>query len=275
MKSYITYILVLLATFSFGQEEVDKALLKANDFVFEGNNLVDRDFVAAEMEYRKALSKKPSHNYGTYNLANAYYHSENYDEALIRHVEAAKLAITRAEKHRAFHNLGNTLMQKKLCKEAVAAYKDALRNNPNDEETRYNFAIAKECAKQQQKNDDNKDDKDKDKKDNKDDKEDKKEDNKDNKKEEEDKKEDKKDEGDKDKKEGDDKKDKDGKPKDDKNKDKGKPEDKKKPQPQQGKLSPQQIKNLLEAMNNQEKKVQEKMNAKKAKGVQVKTDKDW
>ena len=44
---------------------------------------------------------------------------------------------------------------------------------------------------------------------------------------------------------------------------------------QQGKLSPQQVKNLLEAMNNEEKKVQEKMNASKVKGVQVKTDKDW
>ena len=44
---------------------------------------------------------------------------------------------------------------------------------------------------------------------------------------------------------------------------------------QQGKLSPQQVKNLLEAMNNEEKKVQEKMNATKTKGVKIKTDKDW
>jgi len=40
-------------------------------------------------------------------------------------------------------------------------------------------------------------------------------------------------------------------------------------------MSPQQIKNLLEAMNNQEQKVQEKMNAEKVQGVKVKTDKDW
>ena len=44
---------------------------------------------------------------------------------------------------------------------------------------------------------------------------------------------------------------------------------------QPGQLSPQQIKNLLEAMNNQEQKVQEKMNAEKQKGVKVKTEKDW
>ena len=46
-------------------------------------------------------------------------------------------------------------------------------------------------------------------------------------------------------------------------------------QPQQGQLSPQQIKNLLEAMNNQEQKVQEKINAQKVKGAKVQTDKDW
>ena len=47
------------------------------------------------------------------------------------------------------------------------------------------------------------------------------------------------------------------------------------PQPQQGQLSPEQIKSLLEAMNNEERKVQDKINAEKAKGAKVKTDKDW
>ena len=40
-------------------------------------------------------------------------------------------------------------------------------------------------------------------------------------------------------------------------------------------MSPQQIKNILEAMQNQEQKVQQKINAKKQKGTPVKTDKDW
>ncbi|NNL32894.1 MAG: aerotolerance regulator BatC, partial [Flavobacteriaceae bacterium] len=81
-----------------------------------------------------------------------------------------------------------------------------------------------------------------------------------------------------DQKEGDDKEDDNGKPKDEKdNKEDNKPGDEKKKQqqPQPGKLSPQQVKNLLEAMNNQEKKVQEKINAKKTKGTRVETEKDW
>ena len=45
--------------------------------------------------------------------------------------------------------------------------------------------------------------------------------------------------------------------------------------PKQGQLSPQQVQSLLEAMNNQEKKVQDKVNAKKLKGVPVRGKKDW
>ena len=262
MKQLIVIIVILITTFSFAQEEKDKALQKSNDFVYEGNVLVDEDFVAAEKEYRKAISEKPSSTTGAYNLGNAYYKSGLYGEAIQRHLETANLATTKPEKHQAFHNLGNALMQQKQCKEAVEAFKNALRNEPTDEETRYNLVIAKECAEQQGDGgggDDNKENEDKEEGD--------------------DKKDENKDKGDdkEDNKEGDDKEDKDGKPKDEKgdNKD-GDPKNKKKEQQQQpGKLSPQQVKNLLEAMNNQEKKVQEKINAKKVKGEKVKTEKDW
>jgi Ca-activated chloride channel homolog len=255
MKKAIIYIALVITSVSFAQQK-DKALKKSNDFIFEGNTLVNDDFVAAEKEYRKALSKKPSNIIGAYNLGNAYYETGNFDEALLRHIEAAKLAILKTDKHKAYHNIGNILMQQKQCKEAVEAFKNALRNNPTDEETRYNLVIAKECAEQQQQNEDQNKDKDK---------------------EDEKKKEDKKDEGDKDKKDGDDEKDDNGKPKDEKeNKKDGDPKnEKRQQQPQPGKLSPQQVKNLLEAMNNEEKKVQQKINAKKAKGKKVKTEKDW
>lgn len=258
MKNVLTLILVFTVSVVFAQKN-NKTLQRSNDFIYEGNTLVNDDFVAAEKEYRKALSEKPNNTIGAYNLGHAYYETSNFDEALLRHLEAAKLATTKVGKHKAYHNIGNILMQQKQCKEAVEAFKNALRNDPTDEETRYNFVVAKECAEEQQKNEDK--DKDKDKKDEK-------------KKDDEEKKDDKKDEGDKDKKEGDDKKDDNGEPKD--NKEKGDPKNEKKPQqPQSEKLSPQQVKNLLEAMNNEEKKVQKKINAKKAKGKKVKAEKDW
>ncbi|TBN02437.1 tetratricopeptide repeat protein [Hyunsoonleella flava] len=278
MKKLVVLIISCISLLGFSQEDKARLLAekKANNYVYEANELVNEDFVAAEMEYRKALSKQQDNIAGLYNLGNSYYEKGNFEEALYRHQQTAKLATSKEAKHKAFHNMGNVLMKNKKCKEAVEAYKSALRNNPSDDETRYNLALAKECAKQQE--DENKDDENKDDKDNSDDKkdeekenEDKNKENQDNKENEDkdDKKEDGKDEEDKkDEKKPEDKK-------DDKNKGDKEKEEKKKPQPKPGQLSPQQIKSLLEAMNNQEKKVQEKMNAEKQKGVKVKTEKDW
>ncbi|WP_282041883.1 tetratricopeptide repeat protein [Winogradskyella flava] len=276
MKFYALLILGLIGFLGFSQEQ-DKAQLKAEkkamNLVYKANELLQEDnYIDAEMEYRKAISEAPNKAVGAYNLANSYYKKGNYGEALFRTEEAAKNATTKEEKHRAFHNLGNILMQKEMCKEAVEAFKDALRSNPNDEETRYNFALAKECA-EQQKDGGGEEDKEDENKEEEKDKEDEQ------KKEDENKEDqDKKDEGDKDKKEGDKEEDEKGKPKDDKKDGKGEEDKDKKDQkskPKPGQMSPQQIKNILEAMQNQEQKVQEKINAEKQKGAKVRTEKDW
>ena len=265
----VSFVLfVLLSICGSAQEEEKEAQISlSNNYVFEGNSLVNENFIEAEKKYRLAVSAKQNNAVGSYNLGNAYYKSELYDEAMLRHLEAINNSGLKLEKHKAYHNIGNTLMRQKRCKEAVSAYKNALRNSPSDDESRYNLALAQECAKEQ--GDGKGEDKDRDE--NKDDKENSDE-NKDNEEKNKDKGDDKED-----KKEGDDKEGEDGKPKDDngnqKNKDANK--DKGQPKPQAGKMSPQQVKNLLEAMNNEEKKVQEKMNASKTKGVKIQTEKDW
>lgn len=281
MKTGITFLILCISLLSFSQEE-DKveefAKKQADNHVYQGNNLIQEDdFISAEMSYRKAISEQSNSVAGAYNLANAYIKNGNAEEALFRLEQAVKTSVSKSEKHKAFHNIGNVLMQSEKCKEAVEAYKNALRNNPSDDETRYNLSVAKACAEEQEQQDDqNKDqdnnDENKDDKDKKEDQENKDKDG-DNKEE--------NDEKDKDKdQENKDKKDEDGKPEDDKKEqdkkgDEEKKENPQKPKPQPGQLSPQQIKNLLEAMNNQEQKVQEKMNAEKEKGVKIKTDKDW
>ena len=281
MKNVLTYILLLLSITVVAQDKTEekaalKQKLKAQSFVAEANDLAANDaFVEAEMEYRKALSIKPTQVAGAYNLGHQYIKKGNFEEALYRNQQAAKNATTKEEKHNAFHNMGNILMEEKKCKEAVEAYKSALRSDPSDDETRYNFALAKACAKQQE--DDNPQDDDKDGENNKD-KDDSKDKDKD--KEQEDNKDkdqqDKEDQGDKDKKDGDQDKDEEGDPKDDKESDpKEGDKENQQNQPQPGQMSPQQIKNLLEAMNNQEQKVQEKINAQKVKGAKQQTDKDW
>ncbi|PSG90510.1 tetratricopeptide repeat protein [Aurantibacter aestuarii] len=280
MKDFFLYICIAFSTLSWSQNE-DKTLQKkeekATQLIVSANDKISSNqFIEAEMDYRKAISSKPSSVAGTYNLAHSYYKNENFEEALYRNQQAAKNAVDKDEKHKAFHNIGNILMKEKKCKEAVEAYKNALRNNPKDDETRYNFALAKECAKQQEddkpqeENKDGENNKDKEKNEDKDKKE-----NNEKEKEQDQKDQNQKDKGDENKDQENKDKDDQGKPKDEK-KDAGKgDEDKKQQQPQKGQLSPQQIKNLLEAMNNQEKKVQEKVNAQQAKGVKVQTDKDW
>lgn len=247
---------------------------EANGFLSEANSEISQDnFVGAEVNYRKSIAINPSEEIGKYNLGNAYYNEEKNDEAMRRFTQAAAISESKPEKHKAFHNLGNTFMNAKKYQEAVEAYKSALRSNPTDDETRYNLALAKDMLeKNPPQGGDGEDDKE-DKKENEDEKKDNNEnkdsDGKDKESDDGEKKEDE-DKGDeKDEKKEGDNKEEEGKP--------DEPKDKKEPkqQPVPGQLSPQQIKNLLEAMNNEEKKVQDKINAKKQKGAKVKSNKDW
>ena len=222
-------------------------------FYNKGNKLLDNNFEQAEKNFRIAINDSLSDLKATFNLSNKYYTEGLYDEAISRQIEATKLAKDNSEKHRTFHNLGNSLMKKQLCSEAVLAYKNALRNNPNDDETRYNLALAKKCEEEQQQNND---DKNKDDKKEKDDQQDKDDENNDN-------------------QNKDDQQDNDDENKDDQNKENNKSDKPKDNKNQQSKLSPQQINNLLKAMENAEKKVQAKVNDKKQKGTKVVSEKDW
>jgi len=235
----------------FGQEE------SYNKNLYDGNINYDKDFLLAENSYRKAISINSSNIKAPYNLSNKYYEEGLYDEALIRQAEALKNANSSNEKHRINHNIGNILMKKDLCKEALEAYKNALRNNPNDDETRYNLSLAKLCADEQNKNDEKKDDQ------------------KDDQQKDDQQKDDQKDDQQKDDQKDDQQKDN---KQDQKNDNKNEQNDKKNnPSKDRGsaKLSPEQIKNLLKAMNNEENKVQAKINEKKQKGVKIVTEKDW
>lgn len=261
-----------------------KKVITAQNLTYQGNQSISKDnFVAAESAYRKAIGTNPADATPAFNLGSSFYNNQSYKEALSPLKKAASVAKTQEEKHAVFHNIGNVFMKNKEYEKAVAAYKEALRNNPIDNQTRYNLAIAKEMLKKDQQDKD----KDKEKQEKKEPEDSKDQEKKDNKDKEGDQKKDK--EGNPDKGDGD-QKDKDGEPKDPSEKEEQKKGegDQKKETPQKPKedlsqapperksqLSPQQVENLLEAMQNAEKKSQEKLEAKKVKGVPVKTKKDW
>ena len=259
MKQVIFLMSVLYSLAMFAQEEVkkekDKILPKANEAFAE------KKYTEAEAQYRISNSKGISGAASSYNLGNSIYRQNHFSESKYAYSQAYEKAITKEEKHKTLHNLGNVYMKEKQYSKAVEAYKNALRNNPSDEETRYNYALAKEYLKNnpEDQNQDKKDDKKEDKKD--DQKQDKGEGDKD-------KKDDKKD-GDKDKNKGDKKEDKnEGDEKKDENQGG-------QPKPQPSGISKESVQNLLDAVNNEEKKVQEKVNAQKVKAKPVQTEKDW
>ena len=253
MKKLLLYSLILISFLAKAQDkEKDNHLPKGNE------SFAEKKYADAEAEYRISESKNPKKAIASYNLGNAVYRQNQSGEAKYHYAKALKNAKTRAEKYQAFHNIGNTLMKDKDYAGAAEAYKNALRNNPADEETRYNYALAKKMLKD---NPPKKDGKDKDKKDkNKEKKDDK---SKDKDKEKKDKKDGK--DKDKDKKDGDKNKDN----KDNKDQNQGKP----KPHP--GGISKQRLENLLDAVNNEEKKVQDKVNKQKVQANPKKAQKDW
>ncbi|WP_034920503.1 tetratricopeptide repeat protein [Gillisia sp. CAL575] len=266
-------------------QENDKKLNRETNKILKSaaDELGENDFSSAEASYRKAVSKNETSTPARYNMANMYYGKEKPAQATSRYKQAAKVAETKEDKHDVFHNMGNSYMDQKKYAEAIEAYKNALRNNPADEQTRYNLALAKKMLEKEQQENEDKDDK----KDDQKDKEKEKEDQNKDKKEDDKGEKDKKDQGDNKENEGGDKE-KEPKKEPEKPDDKGEPKDQKEQkdekgeqekeqpqQPQPGQLSPQQIKNLLEAMNNEEKKVQDKINAEKAKGAKTRTAKDW
>ncbi|MDP2525991.1 tetratricopeptide repeat protein [Maribacter dokdonensis] len=286
MNNTSTILVLLLVCFSSFAQEVDekekeKALRLSTNLTWDGNKALSEDnFIAAEVDYRKAISKSPDNSAAPYNLGNAYYNNETYNEAFSRFKEAGETSTSKADKHKAYHNMGNVFMKRKDYAKAVEAYKEALRNDPTDEETRYNLALAKELLKKDQdENKQNQDDKDKDKKDQDENKDQDKKDEGEN----EDKKDqgedgDKGDEGDQDEEKKDDNSEGDGDNKSDQQK---KPEqgdgenEQNQQQPRPNQLSKQQVENLLRAMQNAEKKVQDKIDAKKVKGAKIKNEKDW
>lgn len=248
---------------------------QADNFIYDGNTAFDQaNSAEAERNYRRALSLGKKVNTATYNMATTLQQDSYTQEALRAYETVVKSTDERPKKHRSFHNIGNAMMDAKEYKRAVAAYKDALRNNPNDDETRYNYALAKKMLEDEEEKQDDQDQKDnqddKENKDNKDNQNDSQE-NKDNQDKEGDNNQDKnkdpndKGENDKDKEKGDQEQDKEG----------NQEKDKQPPQAQPMQLSPQQVQNLLEAMGNEEKKVQDKINAKKAKAAGTKSKKDW
>lgn len=126
------------------------------DYIRSGNrHYADSLFEKAEVDYRKALELNPSSTIALYNLGNALMgqiaqNPSKGGEALSQYTTAAKFETDKTRLAQIYHNIGVLMYAAQKYGESVAAYKESLRNNPTDHETRYNLAKAMHMNKQQQ-----------------------------------------------------------------------------------------------------------------------------
>lgn len=262
MKHLIIVILCLVSLSGWAQEE-NQYIRKGNQYYKDGN-LLD-----AEKEYDKALETKSDMIQGVFNKGDVYYQTDSFSKAAEQFELAANMTDDKKVKAGAYHNMGNSLMMKADYEGAVEAYKNALRNDPTDEETRYNLAYAMGKIKQQENENQNQDQKqEKDKGEDKD--KSKQNQNQENNPNQEDKPGQKQEEEQQDPKKGNK-----GNPNDAKKGDE-KGDDDMPVQPREGQLSKEEAMRLLEALQKEEEKVQQKLQKQEQKNAEKRElDKDW
>lgn len=146
----LTVFLLLAAGASAQKEE--------REFIRKGNRLFnDSVFVDAEVNYRKALEANPKSTISMYNLGNTLTQQQKFQDAMEQYVSASQIEKDKKKLAQIYHNMGVIFQADKDYAKAVDAYKMSLRNNPADDETRYNLALAQKMLKDQQQNQQNQD----------------------------------------------------------------------------------------------------------------------
>ena len=158
----ILSLIICPLSFSIASAQTDR------QYVRQGNKqYAAGDFANAEVSYRKAVEKNPRNPQAAYNLGNALMMQKKDSAAIVQFESAAKLETTPLRKYQAYHNMGVICQGHKMYGEAIEAYKQALRLNPNDDETRYNLVLCKHQKQKQDQNQQNQQNQDQQKKDDK------------------------------------------------------------------------------------------------------------
>lgn len=148
MISKKNLMILFLMQIAFGTVYAQKS---ERDYLRKGNKLYrDSTFVDAEVNYRKALEANPSSATSMYNLGNSLLFQNKPKEAIEQYAAVAKIEKDKGKLAMDLHNVGVIWHTQKEYERAIEAYKEALRKNPKDDETRYNLALAQKMLKDQQ-----------------------------------------------------------------------------------------------------------------------------
>lgn len=152
-------IVVILAMNPLAEMQAQTNNQAARTYVRQGNKVFrENNYTEAETAYRKAMGKNKNNAQAIYNLGNSLMAQNKDSLATIQFENAAKLESIPARKAMSYHNIGVICQKHQMFSEAIEAYKNALRMNPKDNQTRYNLELCKRQLKNQ--NQQNKDDKD-------------------------------------------------------------------------------------------------------------------
>lgn len=122
-------------------------------FIRSGNKLYrSQNYAKAEAEYRKAIAQNGQNPQALYNLGCALMMQQKDSAAIVQYENAGKLESSKSRKAKIYHNIGVICQNHQMYGEAIEAYKESLRNNPDDNETRYNLALCKRQQKNQKQN---------------------------------------------------------------------------------------------------------------------------
>lgn len=217
----------------------------------EGNRKYkENKFIDAEVNYRKSLEKNKDSHYGTFNLGDALYKQEKFEEAAEKFKIAATQETDKETRAKAFHNLGNSLLKSQKFPESIEAYKNSLKLNPKDVDTKYNLEYAKMMLQQQQQQQKQNQDKQDQKKDNQDQQQ-------------------KQDQ----QKQDQEKKDQQKQEQQEQEQQKQEEQKQQQAKQQEQKISKEDAERMLEALKNEEKDVQKKL--KKKAPARISIEKDW
>ena len=134
IKHLLLIILLGLSINSFAQTD--------RQFVRDGNRLYHKKaYDKAEIMYRKAISKNPSNSQAVYNLGCALMMQSKDSAAVVQYQNAAKIEKNKLRLASVYHNIGVICQNHRMYDEAIKAYEQSLRNNPKDNETRYNLSL--------------------------------------------------------------------------------------------------------------------------------------
>jgi len=142
MRQLFTILFVLAATAMAAQTD--------RQYIRQGNKLFrEGNYDKAEVAYRKAAEKNPRNPQAAYNLGTALMAQKKDSAAVEQLQKAGKMETSPVRRAAAYHNVGVICQSHKMFSEAIEAYKEALRNNPADDETRYNLELCKRQLKNQ------------------------------------------------------------------------------------------------------------------------------